>query len=54
MRDGEFVALAVVDGRYLSTEAASGFTGRMIALEALGNTATVRRFSLEPLSPGSH
>lgn len=51
VRDGDFVALATVDGRYLSTEAASGFTGRMIALEALNGPATVRRMQLDPQTP---
>ncbi|MFC6016497.1 glycoside hydrolase family 43 protein [Plantactinospora solaniradicis] len=32
--DGEFVALAELDGRYLSTEVAGGFTGRVIGCYA--------------------
>lgn len=45
IRDGEFIALAAVDGRYVSTEVAGGFTGRMLALEGLGGEATVTRVS---------
>lgn len=32
--DGETVALGQVDGRYLSTEVAGGFTGRRIGVHA--------------------
>lgn len=42
------VELAEVDGRYLSTEVAGGFTGRVIGVEALGDGVTVRRFSYAP------
>ncbi|MDN4477556.1 glycoside hydrolase family 43 protein [Demequina sp. SYSU T00039] len=45
VRDGAFVALGSVDGRYVSTEVAGGFTGRMLAIEALGGAATVRRMA---------
>lgn len=45
--DGEFVELAALDGRYLSTEVAGGFTGRVIGIEALGEGVVVRRFSYE-------
>jgi hypothetical protein len=44
LRDG-FRRLAMVDGRYISTEVAGGFTGRVIGLEAIGARATVRSFS---------
>ncbi len=37
--------LAEVDGRYLSTEVAGGFTGRVVGVEALGGPARVSRFS---------
>jgi len=44
----EFTRLARLDGRYLSTEVAGGFTGRVIGMEALGDAVVVRRFELEP------
>lgn len=43
--DGEFHPLAEVDGRYLSTEVAGGFTGRVIGVEALGTHAVLTRFA---------
>lgn len=43
--DGEFHAIADIDGRYLSTEVAGGFTGRVIGVEALGGTADLTRFT---------
>lgn len=43
-----FQELVEFDGRYLSTEVAGGFTGRMIGIEALGESALVRRFSYSP------
>jgi xylan 1,4-beta-xylosidase len=36
--DGEFTALAELDGRYLSTEVAGGFTGRVIGMYAARGT----------------
>jgi len=36
--DGEFTALAELEGRYLSTEVAGGFTGRVIGLYAASGT----------------
>jgi beta-xylosidase len=36
---GEFVGLATLPGRYLSTEVAGGFTGRVIGMYAMGGTA---------------
>jgi Lon protease-like protein len=39
-----FHVLATIDGRYLSTEVAGGFTGRVIGLEALDGPARVERF----------
>ncbi|WP_240720915.1 hypothetical protein [Pseudarthrobacter sp. NamE2] len=42
-QDG-FNVLATIDGRYLSTEVAGGFTGRVIGVEALGGQARVNRF----------
>lgn len=49
--DGRRHELARLDGRYLSTEVASGFTGRMIALGGLGpesRIAAVRYRGTEP------
>lgn len=43
-----FVGLARLDGRYLSTEVAGGFTGRVIGVEALADRVVIRRFELEP------
>ena len=40
--------LAEVDGRYLSTEVAGGFTGRVVGVEALGGPARVTRFRYVP------
>ncbi|GAA1980692.1 glycoside hydrolase family 43 protein [Microbacterium pumilum] len=48
--EDEFRALATVDGRYLSTEVAAGFTGRVIGVEPTGTTdAVLRRFSYRGL-----
>jgi xylan 1,4-beta-xylosidase len=41
---GGFRVLAAIDGRYLSTEVAGGFTGRVIGVEALAGHARVDRF----------
>ena len=46
--DGGFQELADVDGRYLSTEVAGGFTGRVVGVEALGGPARVTRFAYAP------
>jgi len=43
LQDG-FTVLAAIDGRYLSTEVAGGFTGRVIGVEALTGQARVDRF----------
>ncbi len=43
-----FVELASFDGRYLSTEVAGGFTGRVIGVEALGAEALVTRSRSRP------
>ena len=40
--------LGRLDGRYLSTEVATGFTGRMLALGSAGEGSRVRRVSYEP------
>lgn len=42
--DGETI-LGSIDGRYISTEVAGGFTGRMIGIEARSDEAHVRSFS---------
>ncbi|UGQ13972.1 glycoside hydrolase family 43 protein [Yinghuangia sp. ASG 101] len=46
---GRFHALASIDGRYLSTEVAGGYTGRVVGVEALGTDATLTRFTYRPL-----
>ena len=45
LRSGEFLDIASFDGRYLSTEVAGGFTGRVVGVEALGADAVVTRFA---------
>ncbi|MFB7946867.1 glycoside hydrolase family 43 protein [Kitasatospora phosalacinea] len=46
--DGTFAALATLDGRYLTTEVAGGFTGRVIGLYAADGTAHFDWFELRP------
>ena len=47
-QSGTFTELAVLDGRYLSTEVATGFTGRVIGLVARGaDPVRVREFRVE-------
>ncbi|MFV0634107.1 family 43 glycosylhydrolase [Demequina sp.] len=46
--ESQEVSLARIDGRYLSTEVAAGFTGRMLALGAAGHSSRVRAFSYQP------
>jgi hypothetical protein len=41
---GQFVMLARLDGRYLSTEVAGGFTGRVIGVSAGGGSAVLESF----------
>jgi xylan 1,4-beta-xylosidase len=49
--DGDtFVTLAEIDGRYFSTEVAGGFTGRVLALEALSGSATICSLVYAPRS----
>jgi xylan 1,4-beta-xylosidase len=50
--DGTFDVLAELDGRYLSTEVAGGFTGRVIGMYAASGTARFDWFDYEPLDPG--
>ncbi len=47
--DGTFTALAALEGRYLSTEVAGGFTGRVIGVYAATGTVHVDWFDYEPL-----
>ncbi|MFI2739206.1 glycoside hydrolase family 43 protein [Streptomyces sp. NPDC018711] len=47
--DGTFTVLATLDGRYLSTEVAGGFTGRVIGMYAAAGTVHFDRFDYEPL-----
>lgn len=46
---GAFVPLAELDGRYLSTEVAGGFTGRVIGMYAAAGTMRFDWFDYEPL-----
>ncbi|MGI5215222.1 glycoside hydrolase family 43 protein [Plantactinospora sp. CA-290183] len=48
--DGEFVALAELDGRYLATEVAGGFTGRVIGCYAAAGTIQVDWYDYRSLS----
>jgi hypothetical protein len=43
-RTDAFHTLATLDGRYISTEVAGGFTGRVVGVEAIGQEAVVRSF----------
>ncbi len=45
LEDDGLRVLASVDGRYLSTEVAGGFTGRVVGVEALGGEALLSRFA---------
>ncbi|MFD9434664.1 glycoside hydrolase family 43 protein [Streptomyces sp. NPDC060002] len=47
--DGTFVELASLDGRYLSTEVAGGFTGRVIGMFAGGGSVHFDWFAYEPV-----
>ncbi|MEU5714554.1 glycoside hydrolase family 43 protein [Streptomyces sp. NPDC020403] len=47
--DGTFAELARLDGRYLSTEVAGGFTGRVIGMYASTGTVHFDWFDYEPL-----
>ncbi|MFI6033289.1 glycoside hydrolase family 43 protein [Streptomyces sp. NPDC051315] len=46
--DGTFVRLASLDGKYLSTEVAGGFTGRVIGMFASGGSVHFDWFDYEP------
>ncbi|MCU1567649.1 MAG: glycoside hydrolase family 43 [Pseudarthrobacter sp.] len=43
--EGQFIPLARLDGRYLSSEVAGGFTGRVIGISAGGGSAVLERFA---------
>jgi hypothetical protein len=47
--DGTFTALGELDGRYLSTEVAGGFTGRVIGMYASAGTVHFDWFEYEGL-----
>lgn len=47
--DGTFTELAALSGRYLSTEVAGGFTGRVIGAYAASGTVHVDWFDYQPL-----
>ncbi|WP_181808300.1 glycoside hydrolase family 43 protein [Streptomyces shenzhenensis] len=47
--DGTFTVLAELDGRFLSTEVAGGFTGRVIGMYAAAGTVHFDWFDYEPL-----
>ena len=49
-QDGGFRELAEVDGRYLSTEVAGGFTGRVLGMYAVGGDAAFDWFEYEELA----
>lgn len=46
--DGRYVELTTLDGRYLSTEVAGGFTGRVIGMYASAGTVHFDWFAYEP------
>ncbi|MDI1465165.1 glycoside hydrolase family 43 protein [Catellatospora sp. KI3] len=47
--DGTFDVLAELDGRYLSTEVAGGFTGRVLGVYAAAGTVRFDWFDYEPI-----
>jgi beta-xylosidase len=47
--DGSFAVLATLDGRYLSTEVAGGFTGRVFGMYAVAGTVHFDWFDYEPV-----
>lgn len=52
--DGTFTPLADLDGRYLSTEVAGGFTGRVIGMYAATGTVHFDWFDYEPIAEPDH
>ncbi|MFC7758985.1 hypothetical protein ACFQY4_14075 [Catellatospora bangladeshensis] len=51
--DGTFEVLAELDGRYLSTEVAGGFTGRVLGMYAAAGTVRFDWFDYAPIEVGS-
>ncbi|NES38287.1 glycoside hydrolase family 43 protein [Micromonospora sp. PPF5-17] len=51
--DGTVTVLAELDGRYLSTEVAGGFTGRVIGMYAATGTVHFDWLDYEPRNPGT-
>ncbi|AXX30933.1 glycoside hydrolase family 43 protein [Actinosynnema pretiosum subsp. pretiosum] len=50
---GARAELAVLDGRYLSTEVAGGFTGRVVGVRATSGQVHVDWFDYEPVDPAT-
>ncbi len=50
-RGGQLTVLAMLDGRYLSTEVAGGFTGRVIGLSVRDGSAVLGRFDYRAGEP---
>jgi len=48
---GAFDVLAALDGRYLSTVVAGGFTGRVVGMYAASGTVGFDWFDYEPVEP---
>jgi hypothetical protein len=48
MRRGNVTSLGTLDGRYLSTEVAGGFTGRVIGMYAAEGTVEFDWFDYAP------
>jgi hypothetical protein len=47
--DGTFTELSTLDGRYLSTEVAGGFTGRVIGMYASAGAVHFDWFDYDPI-----
>ena len=47
---GDYDVLADLDGRYLSTEVATGFTGRVVGVYAIGGTARFDWFDFKAIN----
>ena len=48
--DGSWEVLAQLPGRYLSTEVTTGFTGRVLAVEAIDGEVVLQRFTYAPVN----
>ncbi|AXL13680.1 glycoside hydrolase family 43 protein [Microbacterium foliorum] len=46
--DGDHQPLGNLDGRFVSTEVAGGFTGRVIGVQPIGDQLILRRFAYQP------